>query len=135
MVEIIKTNLKLSWNFNPINSLVALNDPKILFGVILLIILIMLFVLKYDKEFKLRLSRNKDLPKEDGGFEYGSSRWLTKKEIKKEFQVWDIGKKLNKGGIPVTYQNGKYYYSDSFDHTFANSSNSSILKLVLKRWG
>ena len=43
----------------------------------------MLFILKYDKELKLKLKRLRKMPEEDGSFEYGSSRWSTKKEIKK----------------------------------------------------
>ena len=57
------------------------------------------------------------MPKEDSSYEYGSSRWATKKEIKKEFKIWNIGSKLSSGGIPVTFMDGKYYYYDSFDHT------------------
>ena len=53
------------------------------------------------------------MPKEDGSYEYGSSRWATKKEIKKEFKIWNIGSKLSSGGIPVTFMDGKYYYYDS----------------------
>lgn len=90
-----------------------------------MITLIMLFVLKYDKEFKFKLARKKGLPEEDGSFEYGSARWMTKKEIRKEFKVWNIGSKLSSGGIPVTYQDGKYYYSDSFDHTLIIGSTGS----------
>ena len=103
----------------------ALKDVGLLFGTNLMIILIMLFILKYDKEFKLRLARKKGLPKEDGSFEYGSARWMTKKEIKKEFKVWNIGSKLRSGGIPVTFQDGKYYYSDTFDHTLIIGSTGS----------
>lgn len=84
-----------------------------------------LFILKYDKEVKLKLQRLKKLPKADGSYEYGSARWMTKKEIKKEFKVWKIGEKLKAGGIPVTYQDGKYYYSDSFDHTLIIGSTGS----------
>lgn len=85
----------------------------------------MLFVLKYDKELKLRLTRKKGLPEEDGSYEYGSSRWATKKEIKKEFQEWKIGSKLKSGGIPVTYLDGKYYYTNSFEHTLIIGSTGS----------
>jgi ribosomal protein L17 len=47
------------------------------------------------------------------------------KEIKKDFKVWNIGSKLNGGGIPVTFMDGKYYYSDSFDHTLIIGSTGS----------
>ena len=57
------------------------------------------------------------MPQEDGSFEYGSSRWATKKEIRNNYKVWNIGSKLKYGGIPVTTMDGKFYYSDSFDHT------------------
>lgn len=87
--------------------------------------LIFLFVLKYDKEIKLKLKRKKELPEEDGSFEYGSSRWATKKEIKEKFKVWNIGDELNSGGIPVTMLDGKYYYSDSFDHSLIIGSTGS----------
>ena len=90
-----------------------------------MIMLVMLFVIKYDKEFKLKFKRNKELPKEDGSYEYGSSRWMTKKEIRKNFKVWHIGSKLSSGGIPVTFMDGKYYYSDSFDHTLIIGSTGS----------
>lgn len=108
-----------------IKSLIALKDVSLLFGTTLLVSLIMLFILKYDKEFKLKLNRKKGLPEEDGSFEYGSARWMTKKEIKQEFKVWNIGTKLDTGGIPVTFQDGKFYYSDSFDHTLIIGSTGS----------
>ena len=72
----------LKWDFNVIKSLLKLSDFGLLFGTILMTTLIFLFVLKYDKEIKLKLKRKKELPEEDGSFEYGSSRWATKKEIK-----------------------------------------------------
>ena len=125
LVHIILNDVKLSWNFNLLSSFLALKDFGLLFRTCLLITLIMLFVFKYDKEFKLRLARKKGLPKEDGGFEYGSARWMTKKEIRKEFKVWNIGTPLKSGGIPVTFQDGKYYYSDSFDHTLIIGSTGS----------
>ncbi len=65
------------------------------------------------------------MPDEDGSYEYGSSRWATKKEIKKNFKVWNIGTKLKSGGIPVTKLDGKYYYSDSFEHTLIIGSTGS----------
>ena len=95
----IKNNL-IFWNINIFVSILSLLDFNILFGTFL-------------------------LTKEDGSFEYGSSRWMTKQEIKKEFKVWNIGDKLKSGGIPVTYQNGKFYYSDSFDHTLIIGSTGS----------
>jgi len=108
-----------------IKSLLKLSDFSLLFGTILMTILIFLFVLKYDKEIKLKLKRKKELPEEDGSFEYGSSRWATKKEIKEKFKVWNIGDELNSGGISVTMLDGKFYYSDSFDHSLIIGSTGS----------
>ncbi|MBQ9833611.1 MAG: type IV secretory system conjugative DNA transfer family protein [Bacilli bacterium] len=125
LTTIIKNNIKLSWDINIIHSLFQLKDISLLFGTILMASLIMLFVLKYDKELKLKLQKLKKMPEEDGSFEYGSSRWATKKEIKKQFKVWDIGSPLKSGGIPVTMMDGKYYYSDSFDHTLIIGSTGS----------
>lgn len=125
LTYIIIHDVQLTWDFNFFTSFFALKDLSLLFGTTLLISLIMLFVLKYDKEFKLKLNRKKKLPREDGSFEYGSSRWATKKEIKKEFKVWNFNSKLKTGGIPVTYQDGKYYYSDSFEHTLIIGSTGS----------
>lgn len=85
----------------------------------------MLFIFKYDKMLRLKIKRKKGLPEEDGSFEYGSSRWATEKEIKQNFKVWNIGDKLKSGGIPVTTINGKFYYSDSFDHTLIIGSTGS----------
>lgn len=62
---------------------------------------------------------------EDGGFEYGSSRWATKKEIRNNYKVWNIGNNLKSGGIPVTKIDGKYYYSDSFEHCLIIGSTGS----------
>ena len=120
----IKNNL-IFWNINIFVSILSLLDFNILFGTFLLTIIFFLAILKYDKDLKLKLISKKELPKEDGSFEYGSSRWMTKQEIKKEFKVWNIGDKLKSGGIPVTYQNGKFYYSDSFDHTLIIGSTGS----------
>ena len=113
------------WNFNIFETIKSINDHSLLFGTILFTTLIMLFIIKYDKDFKMKLSRKKGLPEEDGRFEYGSSRWMTKKEIKKNYKVWNIGSNLKSGGIPVTYMDGKYYYSDSFDHTLIIGSTGS----------
>ena len=107
------------------HSFIELKDISLLFGIILLSTIIILFILKYDKELKLKLQKLKKMPKEDSSYEYGSSRWATKKEIKKEFKIWNIGSKLNGGGIPVTFMDGKYYYSDSFDHTLIIGSTGS----------
>ncbi len=125
LVQIILNNITLSWNLNLITTTLALRDLSLLFGTLLLTTLFMLFVIKYDKDIKLKLLRKKELPTEDGSYEYGSSRWMTNKEIKKEFKIWNIGSKLKSGGIPVTYLNGKYYYCDSFDHTLIIGSTGS----------
>lgn len=115
----------MNWVLNPIFSFFKLTDSNLLFGTILLTSLIMLFILKYDRDIKVKLEKVKKLPKEDGSFEYGSSRWATKGEIKDNFKEWVIGKKLKSGGIPVTTMDGKYYYSDSFDHTLIIGSTGS----------
>jgi len=102
-----------------------LTDFGLLIGTILMTALIMLFILKYDKEFELKFKHSDGMPKEDGSFEYGSSRWATKKEIKNSFKSWNIGSKLSDGGIPVTLLDGAIYYSDSFDHTLIIGSTGS----------
>lgn len=84
-----------------------------------------MFILKYDRNIKLKLLKKKGLPEEDGSFEYGSSRFMTKKEIKKNFKVWHIGDELKSGGIPVTKLDGNIYYDDSFDHTMIIGSTGS----------
>jgi len=122
---IIKNNISIIWNINIFYSILQLKDFNLLFGTILMSLLIMLFILKYDKELKLNNKKIGKMPIEDGCNEYGSSRWATKKEIKKQFKVWNIGKKLKSGGIPVTILDGKYYYSDSFDHTLIIGSTGS----------
>ena len=125
LTTIIRNNIELSWNINFIHTLLKLNDFNLLFGTILMTLLIMLFILRYDKDLKIKLQRIKKLPEEDGSFEYGSSRWATKKEIKDNFKVWNIGSSLKSGGIPVTTMDGKFYYSDSFDHTLIIGSTGS----------
>lgn len=125
LTTIIKNNVTLSWNINVIYTMLKLNDFNLLFGTILMTILIMLFVLRYDKDLKIKLQRIKSMPEEDGSFEYGSSRWATKKEIKKTFKVWNVGNKIKSGGIPVTMMDGKFYYSDTFDHTLIIGSTGS----------
>ena len=125
MVWIITHDIQLKWDFNFIKSLFSLKDVGLLFGTILLFFFLFLFILKYDKDIKLKFLRKKGLPEEDGNFEYGSSRWMTKKEIKKNFDVWNIGEKLKSGGIPVTKLDGKYYYDNSFDHTLIIGSTGS----------
>ena len=125
LTYIIKNNIKLEWNLNEFYSFIELKDISLLFGTILLSTIIILFILKYDKELKLKLQKLKKMPKEDSSYEYGSSRWATKKEIKKEFKIWNIGSKLSSGGIPVTFMDGKYYYYYSFDHTLIIGSTGS----------
>lgn len=118
-------NKELLWNFNFIATLFVFNDNNVLFGSILLTILTILFILKYDKDINLKLQRKNKLPEEDGSFEYGSSRWSSKKEIKKNYKVWNVGSKLESGGIPVTFLDGKFYYCDTFDHTLIIGSTGS----------
>ena len=125
LTTIIKNNINLTWNINIFHSFFQLKDISLLFGTILLSAIIMLFILKYDRDLKLKLQKIKKMPDEDGSYEYGSSRWATKKEIKKQFKVWNIGEKLKSGGIPVTFMDGKYYYSDSYDHTLIIGSTGS----------
>ena len=125
LINIIRNNLKLTWDFNIIKSLFKLSDYSLLFGTILLSIIFILFIIKYDKELKLKLQRIKKLPKEDGSYEYGSSRWATKDEIKENYKVWNKNDKLISGGIPITYMDGKFYYTDSFEHTLIIGSTGS----------
>lgn len=125
LVNNISNNFKMFWNFNIIKSLISLYDSNLFLGTSLLTILMFLSILKYDKDLKIQIKKSKGLPSQDGNFEYGSSRWMTKKEIRKEFKVWKIGSKLKSGGIPVTFQDGKYYYCDSFDHTLIIGSTGS----------
>lgn len=106
-------------------SFSKLRDLNLLFGTILLSIIIILFIFKYDREINLKIKCFKKIPKEDGSFEYGSAGWMNKQEIKREFKVWNIGKTLKAGGIPVTYIDGKYYYSNTFDHTLIIGSTGS----------
>ena len=88
LVTIIKNDIKLSWNINVIYSFLQLKDIDLLFGTILLTLILFLFILKCDKDIKLKLSKSKDLPEEDGSYEYGSSRWATKREINKKLKDW-----------------------------------------------
>ena len=125
LTNIIENNIKIKWNLNIIYSLSKLNDLSLLFGSILLCIIFMLVIIKYDKEIYLKFFKSEELPIEDGSFEYGSSRWATEKEIEKEFKVWNIGSELKSGGIPITNLDGKFYYSDTFDHTLIIGSTGS----------
>ena len=126
LTHIICNNIQLSWNLNIFYSFIkSITDASLLFGSILLMTIMMLFILKYDKELKLKLKRLRKMPEEDGSFEYGSSRWATKKEIKKNYKTWTINSNLKSGGIPVTYMDGKFYYSDKFDHTLIIGSTGS----------
>lgn len=85
----------------------------------------LLIIIRYDKSLRLKFSRKKGFPEEDGSLEHGSSRWATKSEIKKHFKVWDIGSDLKVGGVPVTYLDGKFYYDDSTDHSLIIGSTGS----------
>lgn len=125
LTNIITSNLIFKWTFNPLIIFSALIDIRLLFGTILFYILSLLFVVKYTYNLKIKFKRKNELPKEDGNLEYGSSRWATNKEIKSTFKVWDIGSDLSTGGIPVTYLDNKYYYSDEFDHTLIIGSTGS----------
>ena len=110
-------HLKITWSFDFTKSLLELKDYQFLFGNLLLSFLMMLIIIKHNKNIKLQFNRKNKLPKEDGSFEYGSSRFQTTKEIKKNFKVWNIGSDLKHGGVPVTHLEGKFYYDDNFDHT------------------
>lgn len=125
LTNIISSNLTLIWDINIFRTLLYIINIDLLVGSILLTTIFMLFVLRYDKDFKVKLFKSKNLPEEDGAFEYGSSRYATKKEIKDLYKVWNLNGKIKSGGIPVTHMDGKYYYSDKFDHTLIIGSTGS----------
>ena len=124
IVNIIIT-MKLGWSFNFVDSILKLGDYHFMFGNMLMLLLNFLIVLKYEKNVKLSFKKNIGLPQEDGAYEYGSSRFMNKSEIKKNFKVWNLGDELKHGGVPVTYLDGKFYYDDSFDHTLIVGSTGS----------
>lgn len=124
LITIISLN-KLDWNFNFIYTFSKLSDISLLYGTILFYIIVMLVIIRQTYHYKLKLLRKKELPKEDGSFEYGSSRFATEEEIKKKFKVWNVGHKLATGGVPVTILNNKIYYDDSSDHTLIVGTTGS----------
>ncbi len=124
LVHIIKNELKLSWTLNPFSFILALQDSHLLFGTVLLSCLFMLTIIKLDYDFILKRINKNEVPASDGNLEYGSSRWLKDKEIKKHFKVWNFDS-ISKGGIPVTFLNKKCYYDDSSDHYLVIGSTGS----------
>ena len=46
------------------HSFIELKDISLLFGIILLSTIIILFILKYDKELKIKLQKIKKMPEE-----------------------------------------------------------------------
>ncbi len=90
LVWIITHNIQLVWNFNIFQTLTFLFDLRLLFGTILLFILLYLFVLKYSQNIKLNFFQKKGLPEEDGSLEYGSSRFMKEREIKKNFKTFEF---------------------------------------------
>lgn len=118
-------NMKLLWSFNLYNSLKFLSNHSSFYGTFLLSFLFILFIIKYDRDIKLKSKNKNEMPSEDGSYEYGSSRFSTEKEIKKKFKVWDVNKPISKGGIPVTFIGDKVYYDDSTDHTLIIGSTGS----------
>ena len=118
-------NMKLLWSFNLYDSLKFLSNHSSFYGTFLLSFLFILFIIKYDRDIKLKSKNKNEMPSEDGSYEYGSSRFSTEKEIKKKFKVWDVNKPISKGGIPVTFIGDKVYYDDSTDHTLIIGSTGS----------
>lgn len=57
LTNIIRSNIELKWNFNTLYSLLQLGDISLLFDATLLSSLMILFVIKYDKEFKIKLNK------------------------------------------------------------------------------
>jgi Type IV secretory pathway, VirD4 components len=125
LISIIENKFVLKWSFNFFNSISSVLNYRFLFGNALLLIIMFLIIAKYDRTIRLKFARKKGLPQGDGNFEHGSSRWLTKKEIKKNFKVWEINKPLISGGVPVTSIGGKVYYDDSTDHSLVIGSTGS----------
>ena len=76
LTSVISLN-KLDWNFNFIYTFSKLSDISLLYGTILFYIIVMLVIIRQTYHYKLKLLRKKELPKEDGSFEYGSSRFAT----------------------------------------------------------
>ena len=68
LTTIIKSNINLTWNINMFHSFFQLKDISLLFGTILLSAIIMLFILKYDRDLKLKLQKIKKMPDEDGSY-------------------------------------------------------------------
>ena len=127
---------RLFWNINIFYTFLKLVDNNLLYGTILFYIIFILIIVKYNYNVRLKIFKKKELPKEDGSYEYGSSRFATEKEIKDKFKVWNFGSKLDSGGIPVTTINNKIYYDDSSDHTLligttgSGKSVSAIMPLI-----
>ena len=127
---------RLFWNINIFYTFHKLVDNNLLYGTILFYIIFILIIVKYNYNVRLKLFKKKELPKEDGSYEYGSSRFATEKEIKDKFKMWNLGSKLDSGGIPVTTINNKIYYDDSSDHTLligttgSGKSVSAIMPLI-----
>lgn len=127
---------RIFWNINIFYTFLKLVDNNLLYGTILFYIIFILIIVKYNYNVRLKIFKKKELPKEDGSYEYGSSRFATEKEIKDKFKMWNLGSKLDSGGIPVTTINNKIYYDDSSDHTLligttgSGKSVSAIMPLI-----
>lgn len=84
-----------------------------------------MFIIQNKKDFNIKLIKKNKRPPTDGALEYGSTRFLTDHEIKKQFDKWTIGNDLSNGGIPVTTISKKIYYDKSFEHTLIIGSTGS----------
>jgi type IV secretion system protein VirD4 len=129
IVNLIK---KQNITINIISILVA--DNNIIIGSIIVFILTMLVIINYS--IVIQNSIRKGNLKSAGNNEFGSSRFATEDEIKKEFKVWSLNRNMATGGMVVTKIKDKYYYDDSSNHSLIIGSTgsgktvSSIMPLI-----
>ncbi|MDD4375530.1 MAG: type IV secretory system conjugative DNA transfer family protein [Clostridia bacterium] len=121
----IVNDFNLNLIYNPLKILnVLIENKSLLWGLFLVIVIIILFIMRYDFNINNKVKNSEDVPDKSGSNEYGSARWAKDKEIKK-FKIWSIGDKLKRGGIVVTYKKDKFYYDDSSNHTLVIGSTGS----------
>jgi len=91
------------------------------YGVIILVLITLLFGLKYDCNF---LNSSNKLKRKDSS-EFGSSRWATEKEIIENLKKWKPTKSIKAGGMIVSKIKNNYYYDDSTNHALVVGSTGS----------
>lgn len=126
-INAIQNNFDVSFIFNFVDLFkMIIKDKNLIIGILLTECLLILFLLYYRYNFKIKNYNNENgIPKRVNSNEFGSSDFATIKDIKNNFSTWHFGKNDGAGGMVVAIKDNKYYVDTSSNHTLVVGSTGS----------